>query len=104
MLLRYKSMIKGSVGVTFQINRLSIEAETKRQLSIKDACLIGERFYSANEVCFSQHRMTMARTIKLYKVDAETNIQGLRPMTTTDVAQVTIFVNRHTINQDNSIG
>ena len=37
---------------------------------------------------FLQNRMTMARTIKLYKLEAETDIPGLRPMTKTDVSQV----------------
>lgn len=35
-----------------------------------------------------QERMTMARTIKLYKVEPQPKIEGLRPMEKEDVSQV----------------
>jgi glycylpeptide N-tetradecanoyltransferase len=37
--------------------------------------------------------MTMARTIRLYKVAAEPVTQGLRPMTAADVPAVTMLLN-----------
>jgi glycylpeptide N-tetradecanoyltransferase len=46
-------------------------------------------------VCVPQPRMTMARTIKLYRLPSTTATPGLRAMEARDVPAVTALLNRH---------
>ena len=53
-------------------------------------CIHAARCYgpSVMQTCHLQARMTMARTIKLYKLAEETATPGIRPMQQADVPQV----------------